>query len=115
MIDLSEKLKQLEEIAANPNAKNGIWNSFSLFVSVSDEILDIIKDFRGNVIPTTEECVIRDLQSIRPEFEKLCGIKLDTRGLGKKFEKAKNNVAKAHKLKSQISNLLKGYQGHFMS
>lgn len=114
-IYLSEKLKQLEEIATNPNAKNGIWNSFSLFISISDEILESMKDFNDNIIPqAANESIIRDLQSIRPEFEKSCGIKLETKNLGSKFEKAKNNIAKAHKFKSQISKFLKGYQGHFV-
>ena len=114
-IVLSKKLKQLEEIAANPNAKNGIWNSFSLFISISDEILESLKDFNGNIIPqAASESIIKDLQSIRPEFENFCGIKLETNNLGQKFEKAKNNIARAHKFKSQISKFLKGYQGHFL-
>jgi hypothetical protein len=112
---LSKKLKLLEEIAANPNAKNGIWNSFSLFISISDEILENIKDFNGNIIPqAANESIIKNLQSIRPEFEKVCGIKLEIHNLGPKFEKAKNNVAKAHKFKAQISDFLKGYRGHFV-
>lgn len=112
---LSESLKQLEEIAANPNAKNGIWNSFSLFISISDEILESMKDFNGNIIPqAASESIITNLQSIRPNFEKNCGIKLGVKNLGAKFEKAKNSVSKSHKFKSQISNFLKGYQGHFV-
>jgi len=115
IIFLSERLKQLEEIAINPNAKNGIWNSFSLFISIFDEILESLKGFNGNIIPqAASESVIRDLQSIRPEFEKKCGIKLEYNGLGSKFEKAKNNLTKVHKFKSQISKFLKGYQGHFV-
>jgi len=114
-IYLSKKLKQLEEIAANPNAKNGIWNSFSLFISISDEILESLKDFNGNIIPqAASENVIKNLQSIRAEFEKNCGVKLETNNLGQKFENAKNNVAKAHKFKAQISKFLKGYQGQFL-
>ena len=114
-IYLSERLKQLEEIAANPNAKNGIWNSFSLFISISDEILESLKDFNGNIVSqAASENIIKDLQSIRPGFEKISGIKLETQNLGLKFEKAKNNVAKAHKFKAQISKFLKGYQGHFL-
>jgi hypothetical protein len=114
-IYLSERLKQLEEIANNPNVKNGIWNSFSLFISISDEILESLKDFNGNIIPqAATESIIKNLQSIRPEFEKSCGIKLNSKNLGEQFEKLKNNVAKAHKFKSKISNFLKGYQGHFV-
>ena len=113
---LSKKLKLLEEIAANPNAKNGIWNSFNLFITISDEILKSIMDFNGNIISqAANESIIKNLQSIRPEFEKTCGIKLETNNLGQKFEKAKNNVAKSHKFKSQISKFLKGYQGHFVT
>jgi hypothetical protein len=113
-IFISERFKQLEEIAANPNSKNGIWNSFSLFISISDEILESMKDFNGNIVlQAANESIIKNLQSIRPEFEKNCGIKLETNNLGQKFERAKNNIAKAHKFKSQISKFLKGYQGQF--
>ena len=114
-IYLSEKLKELEEIAANPNVKNGIWNSFSLFISISDEILESMKDFNGNIVPqAASENVINELQSIRPEFERICGIKLETKALGLKFEKAKNSASRSHKFKSQISNFLKGYKGRFV-
>ena len=114
-IYLSKRLKQLEEIASNPNAKNGIWNSFKLFISISDEILESLKDFNGNIIPqAASESLIKELRSIRPEFERRCGIKLETNNLGQKFERAKNNVAKVHKFKSKISKFLKGYQGHFV-
>jgi len=115
-IFLSEKLKQLEEIATNPNVKNGVWNSFSLFISISDEILESIKDFKGNLIPhAASEAIIEDLQNIRPEFEKMSGIELETQNLGKKFEKIKNCVYKSHKLKAQIYDFLKRYQGHFVT
>ena len=112
---LSKRLKQLEEIAKNPNAKNGVWNSFKLFISISDEILESLKDFNGNLIPkAASQSIITDLQNIRPEFEKICGIKLETHNLGQKFERAKNSVPRAHKLKSQITRFLQGYQGHFV-
>lgn len=114
-IYLSEKLKQLEEIAKNPNAKNGVWNSFALFISISDEVLECLKDFNGNLIPqAANQSIITELKSIRPEFEKICGIKLESPHLGQKFERAKNSIPRAHKLKSQITKFLQGYQGHFI-
>ena len=36
---LQEKLAELEKITANPNLRGGLWNSFSLFISISDELL----------------------------------------------------------------------------
>jgi hypothetical protein len=115
VIFLSKRLKELDEIATNPNAKNGIWNSFSLFISISDEILKSIKDSNGNLVPqAASESLIKDLQSIRPEFEKISGIKLEEKCLGAKFDRIKNNVAKSHKFKSLIAKFLERYQGHFL-
>ena len=113
-VSLLKNLNQLEEIAENPNAKNGVWNSLSLFISISDKLLENIKDFDVDLIPqTVRESIIRDLENVRSEFEKLCDIKLEARSLGRRYERARNG-SMAHKFRSKIFNFLKGYQGHFL-
>jgi hypothetical protein len=39
MDSLTKNLQELEVIIANPNLKGGIWESFRLFIRISDGLL----------------------------------------------------------------------------
>ncbi len=107
------KLRILEEIARNPNLKNGVWNSFEEFITVSDEILDRVEHdcYIGCLIMSSE--IHATLKGIRVSFEKISGIKLGENEFGKAYLKAKAHP-RNHLLKMKLSKLLKGYRGCFI-
>lgn len=109
-----ENLKKLDEISCNPNLNGGVWNSFKIFLSTSDEIIKYIYDI--DKLPLSEELknrITNDIKSIRGNFEKEFGIKLEEKSPGIKFERAKSSKCNAHKFRTKVSNFLQSYEGHF--
>ena len=107
---LLEKLQFLEAIAESPNIKNGIWNSFELFINTSDDILKKceLDDHIGCIYMSKE--IHNLLLGIRYNFTKTTGIS----DLGDSYTKAKSNIGKSHFLKAKISKFLKSYRGKFL-
>ena len=111
---VTDSLRKLNEISCNPNLNGGVWNSFSLFLSTSDEILKNTDDIER--LPISEELknkIINDVENIRYKFEKEFGIQLGEKTPGQKFERAKNSKVNAHKFRSKVSSFLQQYKGHF--
>ena len=100
----------LEEIAQNPNIKNGIWGSLELFIEVSDDLVRRINhdNYVGCLYINME---INDLlKGIREKFSevtKICD-------LGKSYVKAKSDIRKSHIFRRRISQFLKSYRGKFI-
>lgn len=114
---LDSKLKKLEEIASNPNLNGGVYKSFSLFISIADDILKNrnipVKSF--SELGISEENVYKDLEDIRMNFEKKFGFALENNDdFGAKFQKRKSTPATGRKFTKDLSKFLESYQKHFI-
>ncbi len=112
---INENLKKLCEIARNPNLNGGVWNSFYLFISVSDELLRN----RGIIENTNskEEFneIIKNLESIREKFKSVFGFELEkTAWYGQKFESLKNSKFDAHKFRKKLFLFMRSYMDCFL-
>ena len=107
---LLSRFQTLEEIAENPNIKNGVWNSLELFVSIADDVLSRCEkdSYVGYLYMNME---INDLlNGIREKFSevtKICDF-------GKSYVKAKSDIRKSHIFKRRITTFLKSYRGKFL-
>ena len=113
---LQEKLAELEKITANPNLRGGLWNSFSLFISISDELLKEEAIFKrtSNEIENADE-IISELKSIKKNFSETFGFNLESgNGFGEKFIKKKENQRESHKFRKKLTEFIQNYKGHFL-
>ena len=109
---LTEMLQNLESIATNPNLNGGIWNSFVLFIKFSDYLLknkDLLQNSDLNTNHTNEEVII-ELKSIRENFEKEFGFRLNE---SNRFEIMKNG-RQSHKFKAKLCKFIQNYKNHFI-
>lgn len=114
MNHIEKNLKTLEEIASNPNLRGGLWNSFSLFISISDDLLDK-EALLKNALHGADE-TISELKSIKEKFSKTFGFNLESgNGFGDKFIKMKNNPRESHKSRKKLTNFIQSFKGHFYS
>ena len=113
---LTEMLQNLENIAANPNLNGGIWASFELFIKFSDDLLrkkelfKISKDYRRH----TDEELIKELESIRENFEKEFGFKLSTNNAQNPKFNALKGGQQSHKFKAKLCKFIQSYRYHFL-
>jgi len=113
---LTQMLQNLENIATNPNLNGGVWNSFQLFIKISDGLVRNKEKFQTS--PTykkhSDEELIQELESIRTNFEKEFGFKLSlNNGKTPKFESLKN-CHQSQKFKKRIFEFLQSYKGKFL-
>jgi len=113
---LTRMLENLEDIATNPNLNNGVWVSFWLFIKFSDDLLKNKELFKSSTDyrKHTDEEIIKELESIRVNFEKEFGFRLATNnGRNPKFESLKNGK-QSHKFKAKLCKFIQSYRYHFL-
>lgn len=116
MDSLTKNLQELEVIIANPNLKGGIWESFRLFIRISDGLLKNKEQFltSSTYKKHSNEELIEELESIRINFEKEFGFRLSSNsGLNPRFESLKKGQ-QSHKFKKKILEFLQSYRGKFL-
>ena len=113
---LKQMLQNLEDIATNPNRNGGIWVSFQLFIKFSDGLLRHKEQFETSSTyrKHTNEELIKELKSIRENFEKEFGFKLSgNNSRNTRFEILKNG-SQSHKFKAKLSKFMQNYRYHFL-
>ena len=70
---LEQQLKKLEEIARNPNLNGGVYTSFSLFLSISDDLIEKkgVSKSSATSLGISDEILAKELESIRREMAQL--------------------------------------------
>jgi hypothetical protein len=114
---INDNLRKLEEIARNPNLNGGVCNSFYLFVSISDKLLQkkSLFYYRNKGEGSGNEEIIKALESIRGNFESVFGFRLSgSAKLGDKFESKKNDKKESHKFRNKLSKYIKSYANSFL-
>ena len=114
---LLQQLKKLDEIARNPNSNGGIFKSFSMFISISDELLKRKEVFIAKASEDGKcgESIFGELESIRNKFVETFGFELESGiNFGSKFESAKNSPARGPKFRKNLSKLMESYKGKFL-
>jgi hypothetical protein len=115
---LFDQLKRLDEIAQNPNLNGGIYKSFSLFVSITDELLERKEIFSTKTLENGKNCedIFRELESMRDKFAEKIGFKLTVNGnnFGPKFESAKNSPGRSRKFCKNLSSFMQSYKGKLL-
>ena len=107
---LIHRLQRLESIAENPNLNGGVWESFRNFIIISDIILEEKDSFaKGG------ERIIGELESIRKNFEKTFGFKLEcSRTFWNQIQRERDTQRSAHKFKAKLSKLMNSYKSRFI-
>jgi hypothetical protein len=115
---LFDQLKKLDGIAQNPNLNGGVYNSFSLFISISDGLLEKKETFSTKTLETGTSCetIFRELDSIRNKFNEKFGFSIEERStnFGSKFESSKNSPSKGRKFCRNLSEFMQSYRGKFL-
>jgi len=115
---LFDQLKKLDGIAQNPNLNGGVYNSFSLFISISDGLLERKETFSTKTLETGTSCetIFRELDSIRNKFNEKFGFSIEKRStnFGPKFESSKNSPSKSRKFCRNLSEFMQSYRGKFL-
>ena len=107
---LLSRFQTLEEIAENPNIKNGVWNSLELFVSIADDVLSRCeKDSYVGCLYISQR-IHNLLNGIKEDFSEATKIY----DFGESYIKAKSDIRKSHIFKRRITTFLKSYRGKFL-
>jgi hypothetical protein len=115
---LFDQLKKLDGIAQNPNLNGGVYNSFSLFISISDRLLERKETFSSKTLETGTSCetIFRELNSIRNKFNEKFGFRIEdhSTNFGPKFEASKNSPSRSRKFCKNLSEFMQSYKGKFL-
>lgn len=115
---LLDQLKKLDGIAQNPNLNGGVYNSFSLFITISNELLKSEGTFSTQTSDKDKsyDAIFRELHSIKNKFNEKFGFCYDelSTDYGQKFQALRNSPSKSRKFCKNLSEFMQSYKGKFL-